>query len=113
MTFIDKLKAHIGGLVLIKTELYWYDASRYGPDEDPGRICLLLDAIAVEDADAILDGEALVDPTTTTTDADADLTTTIVLTRFGYRTANATALLFIDGAPKWVWVYENAMEFIE
>jgi hypothetical protein len=42
MTLLDKLQAHKGGLLQLKTQLYWY--GRGGWDNNPGRICLLLDA---------------------------------------------------------------------
>ena len=41
MTFLEELQAHKGGLVRIKSELYWYGGR--GPDGSPGRVCLLLD----------------------------------------------------------------------
>lgn len=41
MTFLEELQAHKGGLVRIKSELYWYGGR--GPDGSTGRVCLLLD----------------------------------------------------------------------
>jgi hypothetical protein len=42
MTFLEELTAHKGGLVCLKSELYWYNGC--GWDGCPGRICLILDA---------------------------------------------------------------------
>ena len=44
MALLDKLQAHRGGLLQLKTQLYWY--GRGGWDNNPGRICLLLDTSA-------------------------------------------------------------------
>ena len=41
MTLLDRLHAHRGGLVRIKTQLFWYGGR--GWDRFPGRICLILD----------------------------------------------------------------------
>ena len=42
MIFLDRLLSHKGGLIRLKTELYWYGGRGY--DRSPDRICLLLDA---------------------------------------------------------------------
>ena len=42
MDFLQTLKAQVGGLLHIKSELYWYGGR--GWDGAPGRVCLLLDA---------------------------------------------------------------------
>ena len=44
MTFLEELQAHTGGLLRLKTQLYWYGGR--GPDGSPGQVCLLLDAAA-------------------------------------------------------------------
>ena len=44
MTLLEQLQAHKGGLIQLKTQLYWYDGR--GWDGDPARVCLLLDATA-------------------------------------------------------------------
>ena len=42
MTLLEQLQAHKGGLIQMKSQLYWYDGR--GWDGDPARICLILDA---------------------------------------------------------------------
>ena len=82
MTLLDKLQAHKGGLLRLKNQLYWY--GRGGWDNNPGRICLLLDTSAG-----------------------------VAWGTLGAATAGATALdrvdafLLIDGQPHWVWVAEE------
>ena len=44
MNLLETLQAHKGGLICLKTELYWYDRRSW--DGTPGRICLILDATA-------------------------------------------------------------------
>jgi hypothetical protein len=88
MTFLEQLQAHKGGLVRLKTELYWYGSR--GRDGTPGRICLLLDADAA-----------------TATSAHSPAAGTKRIT-----TAADTALLLVDGAPHWVWVVEADTELL-
>jgi hypothetical protein len=85
MTFLQQLQAHKGGLLRLKTELYWYDGRKW--DNNPGRICLILDT-AWDDASA----EA----------STADYTS---------RSAAAVDLL-IDGKPAWIWVAEQDIELL-
>ena len=94
MTFLSKLKAHVGGLIRIKTELYWHEAGKW--DEASEKIYLLLDAL--NDSDGFTaDGSAVTDPAPLRpTDPEP-----------------AAVLLFIDGAPKWIWAYESSMEFVK
>jgi len=90
MTLLDKLQAHKGGLLQLKTQLYWY--GRGGWDNNPGRICLLLDT----------SGGAAAAITAATRSAAAIPTT---------RNAIA-ALLLIDGQPHWVWIAEEDVELL-
>ena len=85
MTFLEQLQAHKGGLICLKTQLFWYGGR--GWDNTPGRICLLLDA------DARYDG---VRPSPTAGTAAA-----------GFSDATAAALLLIDGGTQWIWVAED------
>lgn len=82
MTLLDRLQAHRGGLLLIKTQLFWYDGR--GLDRSPGRVCLVLDATAVA-----------VGVAATTAGA-----------------APTAAHLLIDGAPHWVWVAGKDVELL-
>lgn len=88
MTLLETLQAHKGGLLRIKSELFWYDGC--GWDKNPGRICLILDAAAV-----------------TAGNAAAARTTTAAAGALA-----AAALLLIDGSPRWVWVAEGDVEVI-
>jgi len=85
MTFLEQLQSHRGGLLRLKTELYWYGGRGY--DGSPGRVCLLLDAAA-----AATSGSAAT---------------------FGSASTSATAAhLLIDGTPHWVWVAEQDVEML-
>ena len=81
MTLLEQLQAHKGGLIQLKTQLYWYDGRGY--DGTPGRICLILDATASAAA------AARTTRATTTT------------------AAPAAAFLLIDGQPQWIWAAEE------
>ena len=91
MTFLRKLKAHVGGLVLIKTDLYWYKTHKW--DEAYKRVHLLLDAYE-----------------TTPTNLDA---TTSWGVEYNARQTYAPASLFIDGTPKLVWLDSETVELIK
>ena len=88
MAFLDDLQSHCGGLVRLRTQLFWYGR---GWDATPGNLCLLLDA------DADLAAEKAAAEATGATAA-------------GW--ATSAALLLIDGQPRWVWVTEKDVEII-
>ena len=92
MTLFDKLKAHIGGLVLLKTELYWYNEGKW--DKEHKRICLLVDAREQISHDLLVAAAAPLIP----------------IAPLGPRVA---VLLFIDNIPKWVWVYSSTVELLK
>jgi len=91
MNFLETLRAHKGGLILLKTELFWYGGR--GNDGIPERVCLLMDsAPAAPSADARI----------------------IALSRCRRRAAaRAEALLLIDGCPHWVWVSSDDLELLQ
>ena len=85
MTFLEQLQSHKGGLLRLKTELYWYGGRGY--DGNPGRVCLILDTAAIRRSAA---------PSAAARGTTADYAT----------------LLLIDGSPHWVWVAEEDVELI-
>ena len=92
MTFFEELQSHRGGLLRIKSELYWHDGR--GWDGTPDRICLVLDA-------ALTGARELCDAHANTVDLR------------GLRAEDALAvLLLIDGCPQWVWVAQEDVELI-
>ena len=92
MTFIDKLKTHVNGLIHIKTELYWYKTDKW--DGAHESVHLLLDVL---DPDEDVMGDISPEATNRTHSLHEP----------------AVVLLFIDGAPKWIWAYESSMEFVK
>ncbi len=88
MVLLEQLRIHVGGLVCLKTELYWYGGR--GWDGCPGRICLILDAGLRSCALA----------------AAASLTATPL------PPAADGVLLLIDGHPHWVWVGADDLELL-
>ena len=86
MTLLDKLQAHKGGLLQLKPPLYWYGSRSY--DNNPGRICLIMDAAA--------------HLTTPNTAAAATNTASI----------SPAALLLFDGMPQWIWLAEEDIELL-
>jgi len=83
MTFLEQLQAHKGGLIQLKSQLYWYGGRGY--DGNPGRVCLILDAAA----------SAATKPTARACSI-----------------AGAVAYLLLDGSPQWVWVAKEDMELL-
>ena len=88
MTLLEQLQAHAGGLVKIKTQLFWYGGR--GWDGTPDRICLILD---------------------TASTAAAAASRSAALDRL-LPQLRAAALLLIDGAPHWVWVAQEDVEIL-
>ena len=99
MVLLEQLRIHVGGLVCLKTELYWYGGR--GWDGCPGRICLLMDATA--DPKRLWFGAGAYHAAT----ADARIA-------LGRRRgdADAATLLLIDGCPYWVWIAPADLELI-
>jgi len=86
MTLLEQLQTHKGGLLRLKNQLYWYNGRGY--DNNPGRICLILDAAIVASA------------------KNAAATSVAKWTR----PPGVSALLLVDGSPHWVWVAEEDIE---
>ena len=91
MTLLEQLQAHKGGLIQLKTQLYWYDGRGY--DGTSGRICLILDAAAAVAAAA-----------RRTSAATAAARRIDAYVAYEDRRDAAAAFLLIDGQPQWVWV---------
>ena len=92
MTFLERLERHKGGLIRLKTQLWWYDRERF--DRSPGRVCLLLGAKRHDTWE---------DPAHGLPDASGE--------HPFYLTA-AYILLLIDGRVKWVGVAEGDVEWL-
>lgn len=89
MVILEQLRVHVGGLVRIKSDLFWYGGR--GWDGTRGRVCLLMDA----DDDAP-DRRFAAARTTAPALTDATL-----------------ALLLVDGQPHWVWVGSDDLELLQ
>jgi len=100
MTHFEQLQSHRGGLIRLKTELYWYYGR--GWDNNPGRICLLLDVATAAALELAVDRAA---PAARTTAASAPFAAFAA-------EADPGALLLIDGQPQWVWLAEQDVEVI-
>ena len=91
MTFFQHLQSHKGGLIRLKTQLFWYGGRGY--DKNPGRICLILD-VPTHQGDAARTSTArgrLLSAATGTT---------------------AGACLLIEEVPQLIWLVEEDVEFI-
>jgi len=95
MNFLQELGSHRGGLLLLKTELWWYGGR--GWDRIRGRVCLLMDARDAAGPAAPRAGAASrsAAPSGYTAVHDA-----------------AAAFLLVDGAPHWVWVAQADVELL-
>lgn len=95
MTLLETLRAHTGGLLRIKSELFWYGGR--GWDGTPDRICLVLDTVP-----AGVDGDGSFNPVVGRCRCSANSSAA----------ASADALLLIDGTPQWIWVANEDVELI-
>ena len=101
MDFLQTLRAHTGGLVRIKSELFWYNT---GWEFIPDRICLVLDAVG---GGVVLDATAARHrrrpPPPANLGADPG---TVWFPEF------AAVLLLIDDRPQWVQVSQADVELL-
>ena len=93
MTFFEALRAHRGGLIRIKSELFWYGGE--GWDGTPDRICLVLDATVRTPPDLAAVGARAAAPRA-----------------YPRPSIRNGALLLIDGCPHWIWVAPEDVELI-
>ena len=91
MTFLKQFQARKGGLLKIKTQLYWYVQGRY--DGNPRRICLILDAVDEHDVDAVGAANAYAES-------------------HGKKVNSVDAFLLVDGVPRWIWLSEADVELL-
>ena len=91
MNFLETLRAHKGGLILLKTELFWWGGRGY--DGIPERVCLLMDS-----APAGAPARLLQHPVARGRAAGLPFD---------------VALLLIDGCPHWVWVSSDDLELLQ
>jgi len=84
MMNIERFKAHKGGLIQLKTALYWYGSYR---QTSPGEVCLLLDAGGME--------------------------RTVATAAYAAPAAYPTSILIlIEEKPQWILVVEADVEMI-
>ena len=104
MTLLEKLQSHRGGLVRLKSDLYWCSGRVF--DGIQSRICLLLDTNAANAQALSLFADAAwqaPDPAPSRRQRrDRRITP-----------ADAAVRLLIDGSPHWVWVVEEDVELID
>jgi hypothetical protein len=93
MTLLEELTAHKGGLILLKSELFWYGGR--GWDGTRGRVCLLMDSALTYDG-------APAAPAARTRYAHVD----------GVIFVEAAACLLIDGRPHWVCITRADVELL-
>jgi len=100
MTFFETLNANCGGLIKLKTQLFWYKKGDWDCIYD--RICLIVDVInAMDDA-----GQ------------DIDLPDNVVIQAYTGRPGGRHGMfevalcLIIDELPKWIWVDERHVELL-
>jgi hypothetical protein len=92
MTFLETLHANRGGLIRLKTQLYWYETKSW--DDSAGRICLILDARPARQPHP--PGVNVV-ATVSGGRMDAEF---------------LAAQLMIDGSPQWVWIDKQKAELL-
>ena len=102
MTFLEELQAHKGGLVRIKSELYWYGGR--GPDGNPGRVCLLLDTAPDITTQPLRLGGHPLRLAATTAHADPNPFDNV---------SSVSAYLLIEDKPQWVCVCSRDCEIID
>ena len=101
MVLLEQLRVHVGGLILLKSELWWYGGR--GWDGCPGRICLLMDATDASSRPGAATPDALARPHPARERHRGE----------AVRAGAAGLLLIIDGCPHWVWVRSDDLELLQ
>ena len=96
MKILKKLRAHVNGLVKIKTELYWYAEQRW--DNSQERVCILLDSALRENHDPSVQGH---------------LHAASRRWRPGPRQDSIELKVLVDGQPCWILLDEENIEIIK
>jgi hypothetical protein len=96
MTFLEQFQAHKGGLLKIKTQLYWYDRGRH--DGNPGRVCLILDVCDARHVNSH--------------DIHAVGAANAYAESHGKKVNSVDAFLLVDGVPRWIWLSEADVELL-
>jgi len=91
MTFLKTLKENRGGLLRLKTGLFWYCNGEWDGIYD--RICIILDAATCLEYPEV----------SAYTGGCGRYTSSRLL---------IAALLLVDGSPKWVWVEKEDIEIL-
>ena len=99
MDFLQELGSHRGGLIRLKSELWWYGGR--GWDGIRGRVCLLMDA---RDAAGPLALSGAINARAASRSA-----VEAVVAELDHVVA---ALLLVDGEPHWVWVAPADVELL-
>lgn len=100
MTFLDQLHSHVGCLVRLKTELYWYGSDSW--DRVKERICLLLEV-----------GDSLECPPPLGSPVLRNVDATVRIPHPDESIPCAATLLFIDGSPRMIWISKRDVELIQ
>jgi len=103
MTFLQQLQTHKGGLLRLKTQLYWYSGRGY--DKNPGRVCLVLDIAAAR-------GPAGTRTAATAVAAATRRGATAKSAAISTAAGSAAAHLLIDGVPRWIWLADEDVELL-
>ena len=105
MVLLEQLRIHVGGIVLLRDELYWYGGR--GWDGCPGRICLLMDSAPATDRAELLGLGAVF-----CAEKHFEAGARTAATHAAARSAAAAALLLLDGCPCWVWIGPDDLELL-
>ena len=97
MSLTEQLHAHKGGLLCLKSKLYWYGSR--GWDDFPGRVCIVLDVSEVTMRNRMASKAA----------TQAALNSMMKSTE---RTSLAVVQLLIDGMAHWVWTSQEDVQFL-
>jgi hypothetical protein len=116
MVLLEQLRIHVGGIVLLRDELYWYGGR--GWDGCPGRICLLMDSAPTTDRaellglGAVFCAELLGLGAVFCAEKHFEAGARTAATHAAARSAAAAALLLLDGCPCWVWIGPDDLELL-
>lgn len=112
MKFFEQIRAHIGGLIRIKHQLFWYDSRNW--DGIRERFCILLNFTPAEDVRERGQKDSSGEPIYYFNESEM----TVIVQSLAATDANkgkrdCMLQLLIDDKPQWVILNANSFEMVK
>lgn len=112
MTFFKQLRAHTGGLIHIKRQLFWYDSRNW--DGIPERLCILLNFTPAEDVRERGERDSSGEPVYYFNESEMTvIVQSLAATDACKGKRDCMLQLLIDEKPQWVILNAESFEMVK